>query len=270
MKRIVGVESSHSFGDTLFNVPLIQQLSQKFSAPVGVAVQPQHADGFHNVPWISEIIHIPGMRHGLPRLKELGYEFVYQITQNEKFVEFRNHKDENHSLIDTPLWVGRQLGLSDFDQRPMFFPTPEEEAFSNYFAPECSRPTIAVECIAKSGQSWADGDAINMIMNKYANTHKILWLSNQGAPSHPNVDNLLRFSRRQVIMLLRYAQIFFSVGSGFFCSSLALPTAYQPRKIVCLWIDHLYRYEGRVEQWHKDITWVHNHSELQSTLQNLG
>jgi len=265
MKRIAAVESSHSFGDTLFNVPLIREISNKFSTPIGVAVQPQYADGFHNIPWISEIIHISGMREGIKRLKELGYKFVYQITQNEKFLEFKNN-DNTHSLIDTPLWTGRQLQLPDFDQRPIFIPTEDEKAFSDQFASQCTGPTIAIECVAKSGQSWADNNAINMILSKYVNTHKILWLSNQGAPAHPNVNNLLAYSRRQIIMLLRYAQIFFSVGSGFFCSSLALPPIYQPHKIVCLWIDDLYKYEGKVEHWHNNITWVHNHQELHRIL----
>jgi len=268
--NVVGVESSHGFGDCLFNVPLIKSISEKHGREVTVAVTPHCADAFINVPWIGEIIHIPSMYHGLEALERLKYRHIYQITQNAKFPAYQQH-DQNHSLIDTALCVGRELGLPDFEQRPMFLPTQDELRFGHDYGQLLNgHPTIAVECVAKSAQSWADQEAIQMIVDRFACTHKILWLSNQGAPNHPNVDDLLRYTRRQIIMLLRHCSIFFSVGSGFFCANLALPNEYQAKKVICLWVDDLYKYEYRLAQvqWHKDIVWVHNHQELKKSLES--
>jgi len=267
MERIVGVESSHGFGDALFNLSLIKALSEHFSCKIGVATQPTCADAFVNIPWISEIIEIPAFWHGMKKLNELGYQRTIQITQNDKFFQFKNH-DHNHSLIDTPLWTGRELGLPNFDQHPIFIPTEEEIRISNEYGQTLNgQPTIAIESIAKSGQSWADHNAIKMIIDRYINTHKILWLSNQGAPEHPNVDNLLRYSRRQIIMFLQHCETFFSVGSGFLCGILALPPKEQPKHTVCLWVDDLYKYEYKLNdlQW-ANIIWVHNHEELSIAL----
>lgn len=269
MNRIVGVESAYGFGDCVFNVPLIKQLSIMYDHPIGVAVQAQCADAYANIPWISEIVHITNLHEGVTKLQQLGYGKVIQITQNVKFHEFiERHSD--HSLIDTPLWTGRQLGLPDFNQKPIFLPTPQEEAISIELGDQLAKPTIAIECIAKSSQSWADSDAINTIVEKYVGTHTILWLSNQGAPQHQNVHDLLQYSRRQILTLLRHCQIFFSVGSGFFCGMLSLPPEHQPRKTVCLWIDEFYKYEKRLNElkW-ADIIWVHNHHELKAAIDGL-
>ncbi len=264
----IGVESAHGFGDCLFNIPLLKTISQKLGKKVDVAVTQHCADAFINVPWINNIIQIPSMHHGIKVFSELGYKHVYQATQNVKFFVYKE-LDPNHSLIDTPLWAGREFGLQDFDQRPMFFPTDVEmQTGQDYGQLLNGHPTIAIECIAKSAQSWADQSAIQMIVDKYISTHKILWLSNQGAPQHHNIDDLLRFTRRQNIMLLQHCEIFFSVGSGFFCANLALHKELQAKRVVCLWVDDLYKYEYRLAQlkWHENITWVHNHKELQATL----
>ena len=207
------------------------------------------------------------MNHGLKKLQELGCNPVFQITQNAKFYEFCQ-QDPTHSLIDTPLWTGRQLGLSDFDQRPVFLPTDDEYASTREIV--SNKPTIAIESVYQSAQSWANNDTIKSILDKYLSTHRILWLSNQEAPNHPNVDNLLRFTRRQAIMCLRACDIFFSVGSGFFCAALALEVYKQPSEIVCLWKDELYRYEGPVtsHNWCSNIIWIHNQNELTNYLEN--
>lgn len=264
----VGIESSHGFGDCLFNVPLIKSISERHNCKVTVAVTKHCADAFINIPWVNDVIHIPGMYHGIEMLHKLQYQNIYQITQNAKFIYYKE-KDSNHSLIDTALHVGSELGLPPFNQRPMFLPTDNESQFGlDYGDLLGGHPTIAIECIAKSAQSWADQAAIQAIVDKHINTHKILWLSNQGAPSHPNIDNLLRYTRRQIIMLLQHCETFYSVGSGFFCANLALPERYQAKRVVCLWIDDFYKYEYRLSQlqWHKDIVWVHNHQELQQIL----
>lgn len=249
-------------------MPLIRELSHFHDSKVGVAVSPHCKDAFLNAPFISEIIEVPQMWHGVAKLKQLGYKRSFQITQNVKFFEFRD-ADPNHSLIHTPLLTGRQLNCPDFDNRPQIFLTPDEHRAGDRM--KSGKPTIAIESVFKSAQSWADRKAIDMVVSKYCHTHRILWLSNEGAPQIPAVDDMLRFSRRQCIAALRAVDIFFSVGSGFFCSSLALNEIHQPKKIVCLWTDSLYRYEKPLAEykWHPDITWVHNHNELSTCLNQL-
>lgn len=264
-EKKVGVESAHSFGDTLFNIPLIKAIHDHYQCHVTVATRKPYRDGFFNVPWVQDIITISSMGDGVAKLHNMGYEHVMQITQNAKFPDYQA-ADPNHSLIDTPLQVGRELGIPDFDQKPLFFPMEVEIKSTNSLLSD--QPTIAIESVAKSGQSWATQNDFKQIVDKYKNTHRILWLSNENAPDLPCVDILLRFSRREVIMCLRCADIFFSVGSGFFCASLALPKKWQPKKIVCLWDDSMYKYVNRLNQlnWHEDIVWVEQKNQLPTTL----
>lgn len=263
----VGVESAHGFGDICFNLPLMKAIQQKYNDELWVAIRPHCKDGLYNIPWVHKIIDIKNMGDGNAKLKSLGCNPVIQITQNVKFFEFRD-RDPNHSLIDTPLLTGRQLGLPDFDQRPIFLPTKDELEKTDLMLSK--QPTIAIESVYKSGQSWADRKVIKLILDKYIDTHRILWLSNEGAPIHHNVDDMLRFTRREVIACLRACDIFFSVGSGFFCATLALPSGFQPVKTVCLWKDELYRYEQPLakHRWCKDLTWIHNRQELIHHLAN--
>lgn len=264
----IGVESAHGFGDLTFNLSLIKAIRTKYNGEIWVAVRPHCKDALFNIPWVDKIIEIPHMWHGIPKLKEMGCDPVFQITQNVKFFEFRSTNPQ-HSLIDTPLFTGKQLGIHEFNQRPVFRPTASEISKANNVV--SSRPTIGIESVFNSAQSWARQPAFDAILQQYLPTHRVLWLSNANAPKHENVDNLLRFSRREVIMCLRACDIFFSVGSGFFCAALALPAEFQPKKIVCLWTDNLYKYENPLNkhQWHPNITWVHNMTELTQCLQKL-
>lgn len=260
--RYVGVESAHGFGDCCFNIPLIKALSEKFGTQIGVAVEEQCSDAYLNVPWISELIYIPQMHHGFQRLSQLGYSQIFQITQNEKFFEFREH-DHTHSLIDTALCTGFQLGVH-FDHRPLFIPT-SQEVIAHQSLP-IVKPLIAIESVYKSGQSWADTQAFAMIMNKYQHTHQILWLSHGEIPQNAAIIPTTHLSRRELICCLHRCERFFSVGSGFFCACLALEA--QPPEVICLWIDDFYRYESRLAelQWHKNIKWAHNPNELRELL----
>ena len=263
----IGVESAHGFGDLCFNLPLIKAIRAKYNDEIYVATRPHCKDALYNIPWVDKIIEIDQMWHGIAKLKEVGCNPVFQITQNVKFFEFRDAHEPNHSLIHTPLWTGRQLHCpQDFDNRPIFIPTDDECLKTQSMIQD--KPTIAIESVYTSAQSWADKKAFDAIVARYHGTHRILWLSNEGAPKISAVDNMLRFSRRECIMCLRACDIFFSVGSGFFCSSLALSTTHQPKKIICLWTDDLYKYEEPLGQykWHPDITWVHNHNELNECL----
>lgn len=256
----IGVESAHSFGDACFNIPLIKALSSRYKTKIAVATRKPYIDAFHNIPYIDKIIPIDSMGEGIPKLQQMGYQ-AHQITQNIKFFEFKQ-SDPEHSLIDTPLATGRQMGLEPFNQRPIFAPTLEEHlAVSSLVTGE---PTIAIESEYRSGQSWATPEDFELILNHHA--CRILWLSNKGAPSH--VDNMLRYTRRQVILSLQACDTFYSVGSGFFCACLALPSHLQPKKIVCLWDDTLYKYERRLNElkWHPQLVWVHNRQELEACL----
>lgn len=259
----VGVESAHSFGDTLFNAPLVKALSEKYSQKIGVAVRPHCADGYKNLDFVSEIVHINNINEGQKALHAKGYDKVFQITQNSLFFEYKQ-QDPNHSLIDTPTKRGKELGVT-FDPKPLFKPTDKELEIVKKFKSDI--PTIAIESVYKSAQSWAQKEDIGYIVGKHLGDSqevRILWLSNEGAPRHPQINNMLQYSRRECIMALSACDTFFSVGSGFFCASLALAKELQPKKIVCLWKDDLYRYENRLSKtdWHGDITWVHNRQEL--------
>lgn len=262
----VGVESAHGFGDCLFNVPLIKAISEKHKTKVTVTVRHHCADAFNNLPFINDVIRINEMHQGEKLLRERGYEYVYQITQNIKFFEFRN-ADQNHSLIDTPLQTGRQIGL-DFDNRPVIIPTKEESSVLNQLTSKL--PMIAIESVYTSAQSWANREHIMQIVDAYKDSHQILWLSNKDCPEVTNVDNMLRYTRRECIMCLSKCDYFFSVGSGFFCATLALPRRLQPKKTICLWKDELYKYEKRLdeEKWNSEITWVHNANELTAALES--
>jgi len=261
----IGIESSHSFGDICFNISLIREIKKKCNDDVWIAIRSPFKDALYNVPWVDKIIEIQQMWDGVSRLRSMGCNPVFQITQNVKFLQFKQI-DNNHSLINTPLMTGKELGIENFDNRPLLFPTDQEIRNTDNII--SNTPTIAIENVYNSGQSWADETAFNMILDKYSKTHRILWLSNSKIPNYPNIDDLSRFSRRECIMCLRASDIFFSVGSGFFCSSLSLPKIYQPKKIVCLWIDDFYKYEEPLSKynWHDSITWVHNHDELKNYL----
>ncbi len=268
MDRLIGVESAHNFGDCCFNIPLIKALSEHYNSKVGVAVRQHCADAFNHVPWIKEIVIIPNLWDGMTKLKSMGYENVHQITQNIKFSECVE-RDPSHSLIDTPLCVGKQLGLKEFDQKPgLYFSESELKTSAEYGARLNGRKTIAVERVFTSGQSWMDDIATNMILEKYSSSYQILWVSNVAGPNHRNVDNLSKYTRREIILMLQYCESFYTTGSGFFCASLGLPENKQPKRIVCLWKDEYYRYQSRLAQLklHNHIDWAHNHEELQQSL----
>lgn len=259
----IGVESAHGFGDACFNLPLTKAIAEKYQDEIWVAVRPHCKDAFYNIPWIPKIVEITQMNEGIPKLQNMGCHPTFQITQNIKFFEYRN-QDLNHSLIDTPLCVGREIGLPEFDQKPMISLTGHELTTGASMADP--RPTIAIESVYNSAQSWANADIFNIILSKYSKSHRVLWLSNSGAPA--GVDDMLRFSRREAIACLQHCEIFFSVGSGFFCASLALPLHLQPKQIVCLWVDDLYKYENKINEkkWHPNLQWVHNLDELRGVL----
>ncbi len=69
-------------------------------------------------------------------------------------------------------------------------------------------------------------------------------------------------------MCLKAADIFYSVGSGFFCAAMALEQKYQPQHIACLWRDDFYRYKNRIIElnFHKSISWIENEQQLVENL----
>lgn len=257
----VGVEIAHGFGDCLFHLPLIKAISEKYDTKVAVATRSHCVDAFINIPWVDRVFVISSMGAGGSILEENGYLTHFQITPNLKFFEFREH-DPQHSLIDTALCTGRQLGLPDFDQKPIFIPTAEELEVGKRYVDVLKN--ITVESVYTSGQSWATQADFDLIVNKFRDSHRICWLSNSGAPQTQYTDDMLRWTRREIICALQHCDTMFSVGSGFFCAAMALPKEMQPPRIVCMWNDELYRYENRISELklHDNIVWVHNQQEL--------
>lgn len=264
----VAVESAHSFGDGLFNASLIKAISEKHKSKVTVAVRPHCADAFDNLPFVDKVVIIQEMGEGTQLLANLGYKNVYQITQNIKFMQFKSF-DKNHSLVNTPLMTGMQLGIGYFDQRPIFIPSEKE--LKAPLKIEHDKPIIAIESVYTSSQSWAKKKHFDTIVEKFQDTHKILWLSNEGCPKNKNIDDMLRFTRRECICCLSLCEYFFSVGSGFFCASLALPKSQQPKNTICLWEDNLYKYKDVLneKQWNPNITWVEDEQEFLNTITNI-
>lgn len=268
----IGVECTYGFGDCVFAAPAIRAISQHHNAKATVAVQQQCADAFANLEFIDRVLHIGSMWDGIRHFESHSYDRIYQLTPQVRF-EACKSKDPEFSLIDSAKHACSEYGIEIGDQRPIFNPTTAELRRSTEYASLLhGRPCIAIESYAKSGQSWADQRAIDSIIEAHKSTHQILWLSNVPAPDVLHLHALKEFSRREIIMLLRCCEKFFSVGSGFFCASMALPTLWQPREIITLWIDHYYKYERRLAElkWHDKMVWLHDHIELDAYLKNYG
>lgn len=257
----IGLESAHSFGDCLFNLPLIKAISLKHGVRPTVAVRAPYRDAFYNVPFINDIMIIDNWWDGINRFESMNYNIIHQLTQNHRFEEYKRTNPE-HSLAETALCFGRSLGI-EFDHRPMFFPTEDELSKAQAFINNIRKPIIAIEGIARSGQSWIDRHAVGLIIERYHESHSILWLSHEGKPDDHVID-MSPLTRRETICALRYANIFYSAGSGFFCSSMAIVPPHQPKRIVVMWRDETYKYEKHINmcKWHDDIVWTHNHEEL--------
>jgi hypothetical protein len=258
--RKIGVECFHGFGDGLFNAPFLEVVSRYHGSPVGVAVKPQCADAYANLPWVDEIVPIGEMGSGERVLKGLGYQYTHQITPNVWFPKIKE-RHPNHSLIDTPSVVAQELGYPAFDPRPVFRPTGTEAASVKLLPPA---PLIAIESVYNSQHSWAKQEDFLAIVSHYRHSHRIIWLSHQDQPNDPSIYPLPQLRRRDLIMCLQRVETFFCVGSGFFCGTLALPKGLQPRKTVCLWVDETYRYKERLAQlkWNENICWVDDRQQL--------
>lgn len=254
----VGVESAHAFGDALFNIPLIIALSKHHNSAITVTTKPQYNDAFENIDCITEIIHINEMGHGVEKLQSIGKKHIYQLTQNITWLE-QIKIEPQLSLIESPLRTAQKLGIN-IDPRPIFIPRHHEIQSTEKYASQ--QPTIAIEAEARSGQSWANNQHIQQIIDKYKQTHRILWLSITNAP--PNTISLHHISRRQNIMCLRHAEKFYCVGSGLFCASLALEQKYQPKQIICLWEDSMYKYKSTLSKytWHNNLQIIDNPQQL--------
>lgn len=250
---MIGIVCSASFGDCMFNTALCRAVAEKHG-PVVAATQPKYQDAYRNLPYIAHICE----PH---QIGSMGCDRVVDCTPYLHFDAL--HRDNNRfSLVDTHkvVWE-REFGPIEYDPRPDFRLTAEEAATVQAYSDK--QGLVAIESVAFSGQSWADKRALDMILARHLND-RVLWLSNQDAPSLSNVDNLLRYSRREVIGLIELCAVFYTTGSGFFCSSLALPR--RPSRTVCLWRDHYYRYEEKFEQLGWEVQWVHDHSELTTAL----
>lgn len=267
----IAVEISHGFGDAIFSTPYLKYLSSIYNSKLDVAIQSQCHDALIHNPHINNIIQIDRMWQGYEICHNSGkYEKVINITPNYWFL--RQTEDiPSVSLIDTYAYQSCVYNNSDhnatrnpinrnsplFGAKPEIYLSDEELARSEKYA----NVKIAIETEYKSGQSWATPTDFINIANKFKG-EQILWLSK----TEPYIPNTIGHgeSRRTLIACLRNIDTFISVGSGFFCASMALATP--PKNIKCLWVDHYYKYVGMIEKygWHNSIEWIsdRNHELL--------
>jgi hypothetical protein len=265
----IAVEISHGFGDAIFSTPYLEHLASKYSTKLDVAIQAQCKDALLNNPNIANIHTIGRMWEGYENYARSNqYEKVLNITPNYWFL--RQVEDiPSVSLLDTYAYqscvyndsehntprqeINRNSNL--FGKKPSIHLTDEELTSSEKY----KNVKIAIETEYKSGQSWAQTEDF-LEISKQFNGEQVLWLSR----SEPFLQNTVGYgeSRRVLIAALRNIDTFISVGSGFFCASMALDM--QPKKIICLWLDHYYKYAGNIEKygWHNQIKWVGSRSEL--------
>lgn len=242
-----------SFGDCMFSTPLTREVAaHNPDGTVPIITGPKYADAYINLPWISKITH---------DRQELSEYDIVDITPANHFWPHYRSKNGKFSLIDMQAELARTLGIQLLDQRPIFMPTEFESRIAQQYTSD--KPLLAIESVYFSTQSWSNKATTHSIVNHYANTHNIIWLSNQDAIQHPAVDDCMRFSRRELITILNKCDLFYNVGSGFFCASLALDPG--PTSTISIWNDK-FNCEKRLAQlgWH-NITWVHNQSELLKT-----
>jgi hypothetical protein len=151
-----------------------------------------------------------------------------------------------------------------FNRRPPSESTHEESLFAQQFVQGLERPLLALEAVYNSGQSWVKDDDIRRIVDHYGCRYSILWLSHTGRPDRSEVLDCRVYTRRQLITLLQYCDLFYNVGSGFFCASMAFPKL--KARNVCMWIDDYYRYEKRFRELGLETEWAHNRAELDRSL----
>lgn len=269
----IGIVCLLSFGDCLFTTALSKAVYDKYGA-VGIVTTPKYADAFTNLPWINDLVIAERFRidpvemvlaENTTKLKSLGYQTVLDITPHHYYNNLIA-QGWNKSLIDIFAYLASPLELDTYDQKPIFNPTIDEIDQAKCRAKTYTKPVIAIESTYFSDQSWGNQNAFKYIIDNYTNCANIIWCSPENAPC--GTDPLLDLSRRTIIQLLNYADIFISVGSGFFCSSLALTPG--PKHTVCLWKDHFYKYEQYFAKhgWDKDIIWVHNMPEFTNHVDN--
>ena len=250
----IGVESAYSFGECLLNLPLIRALSRKYKSKIGVASLPNCKAAFENIPYVSEIVEIPTLGDGENALLKLGYDKCFQITPDVKFFEFRAQNNQ-HSLVDTPLLTGTQLGCTPFDQRPVFAPTPEEiEKTSMYL---CDRPMIAFDSAAEI-DSQTEANVLRSIIESHVNSHIVLWPGETPPFKSDSIFLINDLTPREQILVTRMCTCVYTTGRDFTFACLSLPSKYQPKKVICLWHDEIYNCRNRILQscWHQDISWL--------------
>ena len=273
MRKALLIELAYGFGDCVMGLPLIEEFSKRIGCPVGIATMPHCIDAFQNVPFINDIVPIGGLDGGRAAAKAHGYKEYRQITPNSYFPHLKN-ANPNHSLIDTSKEIGEQFGITVTNQRPKLYLT-DDELYGMRRTYDDGIRSIAIESHFKSGQSWANAESFQMIVDKFALTHRIMMLSPETPlPKLPagavGFDDMKRWTRRQCIGALTTAEYFFNVGSGFFCASLSLPSELQPKHNISLWIDNFYRYRQRLSElkW-VDITWLDNNEQLMGILKAI-
>lgn len=267
----IGIEMAHGFGDGVFSIPLVEALCKRDGAKAVIASERRCMDVYYGVPGVDEIIAIPNMNHGQATIANKSHvSRFYQITPQYYFERFKQ-QDPNHSLACTAMAIGREYGV-DIDPRPKIYLSPIEiKAAENYFEKfkDKGRKIVAVESEHLSCQSWTNDNDFEAMVTGNPDCF-FLWLSlRRPVFDAPNMHVVAKdLDRRGCIALLNYVDLFVSVGSGFFCSSLS--ASVNPPKTWALWIDTLYKYKDTINatDWTSDLTWIESREEWQKFLQH--
>lgn len=235
---MIYVESFKSFGDNVFNTPLLKRIADKTGQPITIATHKSCEDAFYNLDFISEIININRLYDGV---KLFGNKTL-QITPQAYFPF-----EDKRSLLDTQYYLAELLQLELPDRRPIINFTQSEDTNHNF--------KIAIESEYFSGQSWAEESDFRMIINTFK-AQKILWCSKTQPPDGTHALS----TRRETIANLRNIDIFFCVGSGIFCASRNI---HPPKKTYVLWKDELYKYVEFFKRhgWN-DVVFLQSREEL--------
>lgn len=250
----IGIMCRASFGDCMFNTAAVRAIAEENNSKVSVFTQQQYQDAYANLDFID--LYTDQLKFAN------SCKLSYNFAPCDHFDAIKSH-DKNFSLVMTHWKLAEDNSLikDKHDLKPIFRPTQAEINKCASFSK--SKPIIAVERAYFSQQSWFDNQAVKLILDKYSSTHEIIWCSNQDYPTDCEVNKLEGFTRRETILLLSQAEIFFTSGSGLFCASIGLQV--RPRT-VCLWKDSYYKYERLFAHQCWAVNWVHTHVELEGVL----
>lgn len=266
------VEAAGHWGDNLFNTPLIAALSRHYGVPVDVATLPDYRDAFENLPFVGQIFDMSDKRQlslveevsllgsGVMHWKQRGNGPVYPITQFSTHELFLDREGDPPGLFGIPTAIGRQLGLPEFDPRPILNFTVDERKASEAI-PE---GTVAVETGFLFQQSWVWNEVWQYLLEEIKN-RPVLCLSRE-AP----INGFLRLdlTRRELLCGLHRCHAFVTTGSGFFCGSIGVQYRGPVLGLLRPGRATLETVAVQQRQW-LNAEWCYDFSEFKTALQRL-